>query len=75
MYIFDCRLSGVIWIVLLPLNYKLKNHIRNSLLIMALTYADPERVFRGGSNIFLVKERIQIPLKSGHHRPASEALL
>ena len=30
------------------------------------------RFFQKGSNFFLVNEWIQIPLKSGHHRPTSE---
>ena len=33
---------------------------------------DPESLFRGGPTFSLVNERCQIPLKSGHHRPASE---
>ena len=30
------------------------------------------KFFQRGSNFFLINEWIQIPLKSGHHRPASE---
>ena len=36
---------------------------------------DPERFVRGGPTltmVFLVDERIKIPLSAGHHRPASE---
>ena len=36
------------------------------------TCADSEGFFQRGSNFFLVDEGIQIPLKVGQHRPASE---
>ena len=38
----------------------------------SLSHAVPESFFQRGSTFFFVNEWIQIPLKSGHHRPASE---
>ena len=40
----------------------------------SLTCADPESFFQRGPTffLFLVDEGIQIPLKAGQHRPASE---
>ena len=38
----------------------------------SLSRASSRKFFSEGSNFFLVNEWIQIPLKSGHHRPASE---
>ena len=43
---------------------------------LLLSCVDPERFFRGGPTlnfvVFLVDEVIQILIKGGHHRPASE---
>ena len=42
---------------------------------MYYSCTDPERFVRGGptlTKVFLVDERIKIPLSAGHHRPASE---
>ena len=40
--------------------------------VETISCADPESFFRGGPTFFLDNEWIKIPLKSGHHRPASE---
>ena len=48
--------------------------------ILLNSCADPERCVRGGPTqpcqrfffLLMRKERTQIPLKAGHHRPASE---
>ena len=53
-----------------------------SITTSVYTSTDPESFFRGGPTLrmfffflllFLVNEWIQMPLKSGHHRPAREA--
>ena len=47
------------------------------LVLKTYTCADPEFFARGGPTLVLDDEgeRIQMPLKMGHHRPASETHL